>query len=214
MSYTYTVEDIIDAAVERNQMNDRTVLAGDPELVLLISRKEQRAFLDVAKASPDYFGAVDTLTLSSNDADLTELDPQAARIVRVEVGAETGSTWATGDEIFISSRADVNAEVDPKMYRKKDTLVGDSEMSTVTNVVVYYAIMPDVLASATSPASLNLSLPDQHCDVLITEVAYYLALKDNRSAGEIELLKQEIAEAKENLMIAAALADPLGGRFA
>lgn len=213
-SYTYSVEEVIDGAVERNQMNDRTKLAGNAELILLTSRKQQKIFLDVAKVAPLYFGASATLTLDgSYQADLTGLTGPA-RIVEVEIGAETGSTWTTGDNVHVVAYDDIDAEVNPKMYYKKDYLVGDAQFSTVTNINVTYAIMPAVLDSTQDPGDVSLTLPDEHIGYLIAEMAYYLALKDNRSEGEIALLKAEIEEEHALVLATAALMAPTGRRFA
>lgn len=206
MTYTYSVEDVIDAAMERNQMNDRTKLAGNAELILLCSRKQQKIFMDIAKVNPDYMGASSTINLSTYVADLTGVSPSIAVIDFVEVAVATASAnWDAGDEIHTCAYREYDDEVQPKMYQKKDNLVGDSHLSGVTSVTIHYSILPAVLDSTASTSSVTFTLPDEHIGYMIAEMAYYLAFKDNRSENEMAMLKQEVEEERGNILTIAEL---------
>ena len=213
MAYSYTVEQLIVAGMKRNQMNDRTKLAGNEELILFTSRRQQRAYLEVAKVNRDFWGADATVTLSGNDGSLAAVTPPIGAISRVEVAAETGNVWESGDEIHLIAVDDKGSEVNPYMYHQKDILKGTSSLSTVTSIKVYYAQITPVLDHTQSPANLDLTIPDEHMDLMISEMAWYLAMKDNRSAEELQLLAAEVADSKENLIMAAELGVGANRRF-
>lgn len=209
-----TIQEIITAGYNRNQMNDENVLAGDSELILLISRKQQRAFLDAGKINPDFFGADASPSLSSGVASLSGISPTVGIISHVEIANAGTSNYTSGDEVNLVRTSEKDNELPPRMYRQTNKLVGvGSDLTSVTSVKIYYSQVPAALFSAADPSTLYMSLPDEHADVLITEAALYLAIKDNRGESELATLKAEVKEAKDNLLFIAELNIPTNRRF-
>lgn len=210
-----TIQAVITAALNRNQLNDEDVLAGDAELILLASRKQQRAFLEVAKVNPDFFGAAATPSLSAGGvASLTGISPTVGIISHVEIANVGTSNYSSGDEVNLVTVAEKDDELAPRMYRQRNQLVTvGSDLQGVTSVKLFYGQVPAALDSGQDPANLFMSLPDEHADVLITEMALYLAIKDNREAQELSILRDEAKEALANLLFVAQLNIPANQRF-
>lgn len=215
MTATHTVQNVIDRAMQRNQLNDTTKIASDAELVGLISRKQQEKFLEVARINPDFFGEVTTITLSGSDADLSTISPLAAAINMVQVAAEAGSNYDVGDRIYVVATDEQDAELAPRMIfqRNKLTALG-TDLNGVTQIKIYYSRLPATMNTATDPDSLNMDMPDEFIDTIVSEVALHLAIKDNRSAEEIAGLKVEVNEALANLSRAARAMTQTSTRFA
>lgn len=211
-----TVQNIIDAALQRNQMNDSAVLAGDPELVGLISRKQQDKYLRVAQAAPDFFGASASFTLTAQDEVVfNQMSPAPAIINRVEINAVGSSSYTTADKVHVVVTDDQAAELAPRMILQSGKLIAvGTDLNGVTSVTVYYSILPVSMNTATSPGSLNMDMPDEFIDTVVSEVAYYLALKDNRNDVEIQVLLKEIEESEALLVRAAELMSRTTDRFA
>ncbi|KPJ96690.1 MAG: hypothetical protein AMS18_00075 [Gemmatimonas sp. SG8_17] len=198
MPTTKTVEDVYDAAVARNKLNDGLQLVGTAEVIALVSRVQQEKFLKASQINPEFFGTNIEVTLDgSKKADLSTLSPAIAYLDLVVIANKGTSGYTNGDEVNVVAVRDFDAELAPRMFKQRYNLapVG-TDMNGVTSVGLYYSVLPDTMdITVTDMSTIDMDMPDEFIDSIVTELALYMAIKDNRSQDEIAVLQIEVQQA-------------------
>lgn len=192
----YTVDDVIDQAVERSNLNDETLFTAS-EVYRYISSFEQRIFLIAAQHNPDYFGRegnTASRASSTDDWDLSATPGNIAAVSKLEVESITGSVTgvSTGDEVSIVSIRNPEFAVAPRAYLRDKTLfeysseLQDDASNFVTRLKVYYSFLP----SNRTAGSDTLDIPDEYITLVVLPLARVMAVRDQR-ADEVGPIDQE-----------------------
>lgn len=184
MAVTTTVQDILTAAYARSSKNQPGKIATEAtELVKLVGRALRGLFAVGAVVNPEFF---------ADSADVAYADPGWAR------PEDAISVWAienaTGDEVVVVPFSDRKAEEGKaalyrwgQIYRSP---LGTNDPAITETLTFFYSARA-TLPTATSTV-LDALWVEQHNDLLIDEVAIYLALKDGRG-DEVSALQTERA---------------------
>jgi hypothetical protein len=193
-----TVQNIIDRAVERSNLNDASLIS-ETEAIAYISNLEQNLYLEAARENPDYFGREgqsSTRTSSTATWDIDFAPGNVAAVSRVEVYAVTGSptSVSVGDEVNIVSIRNPQHGIVPRAYLRNriiyeyDSELQDDASNYVTVLKVWYSYLPSRLTSTAE----TVSLPDEHVPMLEIGLAKLYALRDQRP-DEVPALDAEYA---------------------
>ena len=179
-----TVADILVAAIARSSKNEADNLATfGTELVAALNRSLRGAYAIAARVNPEYVGAIELVTGVAG----TWARPALAESVWwVETTA--------GDEVAVVPPAERAAEPGrPSLYRlgRSYVTVGRVADPGATDTLRFYcALRPAALTATTE--SLPATWDRAYDDLLITDLAMYLALKDGRES-ELAPLRAERA---------------------
>lgn len=206
-----TAKEIINRAFGRRTANDPGKLATPKELVGVLSDTIRQLYAQVAAVGPRYFAAVSALTGPTGGK--WPMPADAIVVWRAED--------STGKEVKIVDIGDKDAESPPRIFEIRPGFysvgyvptaaeIADGMAADPTNGTLkfYYAKQHPPLDTALDPAAITLdaSWPPQHNDILVDELAYYLAVKDGRSESELTALRGGITRKTDTLLTEARLA--------
>lgn len=190
MAVTTTVQDILDGAYSKSTKNRPGTIATEAtELVDVVQRSINGLYAIAARVNPLFFASTQNVTLATGWA-----RPETAESVfRVEGGTNPPTTpnVATGTEVVVVPFDDRAAEpLKPAVYRygQKYYTAGNALDPVNNDLMFYFSKRPSTLTVVASV--LDAQWVEQFNELLMLEVAIYLALKDNRG-DEVMLLKQE-----------------------
>ena len=181
-----TVQNIIDRAIERSNLNDADLIP-TTELIAYVSSFEKHLFLEAARENPDYFGKEgNTAARGSSTAswDLNAQPSNIAAISRVEIGAVVGTPTglAVGDEVSMVSIRNPLMGISPRMYvRNRIAYQYENELQTdasnyVSQLKVWYSFLPSTRTATTDV----LDLPEEFTQLVVLQLARLLAVRDQR----------------------------------
>lgn len=196
---SYTVQNVIDAAVQRSDLNNPALVA-PAQLLVWLSQFERSLYLKAARINPEYFGvdaATEIRATYTGTWDIRTTPGLVAALTRATIESFQGSMTGlvVGDEVHLVMERWANMEIAPRASVRGGVVTEyNGELSTdASNYVkalrVYYSPIPDVLIHT----SQTISLPDEWIDLLITQLAKRLAMRDGR-INEVEIFNLEIAE--------------------
>lgn len=186
-----TVQQIIEAGYIRSTRNTPGVTAQDPELIGFLNRVYAAYFLLMAKASPDRFrselpvalaGAPAAAAIPATVRDIVYAEDATGAEVSVVPREEAGRSWHLAPcLIWIGSSVRSRAQTG-------DPVAG----ATITLLVLLAA---STLTALTD--TLDARFTDEYLELLILEIAVYLAIKDpNRDSDEVKQMGEERAAAQ------------------
>lgn len=199
MAVTTTPRDIVTAAYAKSTKNKPGTIATEAtELLQVVIRSLRGLYKDAALLNPEYFGTLAIGTLDANGAidigltgDPLAPDPVAAMelISRIEIEDPGTSGLAAGDEVHIVALTDLDAAFAPRVTIRGNIIrqVG-TDLADVTSIRVYYSAQP--LSPADLDSTLDALWREEFNELLILDLAIYLALKDNRGE-EVVGLKED-----------------------
>jgi hypothetical protein len=181
-----TVQNIIDRAVERSNLND-SALISTTELIAYVSSFEQQVYMEAARENPDYFGVEgNTAARGSSTAtwDLSANPGNVSAISKIEIAASVGSPsgLSAGDEIDLVSIRHPEYGVAPRVYVRNrvaheySSELQDDASNYVSQLKLFYSWLP---ATRTSVSDV-LDLPDEHLGLVVLPLAKLLAVRDQR----------------------------------
>lgn len=200
MAVTATPRQMIQAAYAKSTKNKPgTIATESTELLQLVIRAVRALYAVAARVNPKFYGVSVDVTLAAG----TWTRPEGAEtIYRLErVAGTTGGTGSAGSEVVVVPFDDRTAESGiPAVYEfgQKFLSAGNAPDPTGGDLKFYYSKRPS------DPANLDATLDalwqEAYNELLILEVAIYLAIKDGR-ADEVVALRGD-RDAWANLYIA------------
>lgn len=185
-----TLEDIMLAAYGKSALNRPGSIASEgTELVQLLLRLQRKYFAVAARINPLFYATSVKVTIGSG---VWARPATAETIFRIERNSETtGGTGAAGDEVAVVPFDDKKAE--PGMgavyeLGQQFYSAGNAKDPTGGKLTIFFSRRPTDPTAKTDP--LDTQWPDQFNDVLIFEVAAYLAEKDGRESEAANLRKE------------------------
>jgi hypothetical protein len=192
MAVTTTPSDILAAALGTSLKNRPGVLAtAATELLQKVIRALRGLYAVAARVNPTFFAESASVTFASTGWARPENAESVYRLERV--AGTTGGSGSAGDEVVVVPFDDRAAELGRgavyafgKVYRS----AGNAKDPTGGDLAFWYARRP------TSPATVNATLDpqwtEQFNELLILEVALYLAGKEpNMRGAELALLSAD-----------------------
>lgn len=178
-----TVQQIIEAAYSRSTANDPGKLATDGELLGVGNRIYHALFALAAAAAPERYMSKTTCVLSGSPA-IGTLSAEVIDVRRVQ--------RASGAKVNVIPVEEIDRlwHLAPAVYRQGGSLVsrgqtGDPGAETLT---VWQLDAPTSWAATAD--TLDARFPTRHVELIIVELAIYLATKDEgRNAQEFAALK-------------------------
>jgi hypothetical protein len=188
MAVTTTVQDILDAAYSRStQNNPGTIATESTELLAVVQRAIDGCYAFAARINPTFFGA--TAAVTPPGASTPWARPEEAEaIFRIE---------ESGVEVVVVPYDDRTAESGlPAVYEWGQAFyeagnAGDPDPTTDT-LDFYFAKRPATLTGVTDV--LDAMWREQFNELLVTEVAIYLATKDGAAQSRQNELQVLVAE--------------------
>jgi hypothetical protein len=180
MPVTTTPRDILLAAYAKSTKNKPgTIATESTELLQVVIRAQRGLYAFAARVNPTFFATYTDVTATSG---AWARPQQAESIFRIErTNNTTGGTGTAGDEVVLVPFDDRKAESGlGAVYRIGQSFypAGNTPDPTGGDLRFYYAKRPS------DPADLNAALDalwtEQFNELLVLEVAIYLALKDGR----------------------------------
>jgi hypothetical protein len=178
-----TVQILVEAAYSRSTANDPGKLATDGELVALANRIYQVIFAASAVAAPERYLSRATISLTGNPAS-GALSADIIDVRRVQRADGTKINVIPVEEIERSWH------LAPAMYRQAELLISRGKPGDPVGepVTVFQLDAPASLTALTDV--LDARFPVRHLELIIVEMATYLATKDEgRNASEFAALK-------------------------
>lgn len=191
-----TVQNIIDRAVERSNLNDSSLIS-NTELIAYISAYEQQVYLMAARGNPDYFGmegntavrgsSTGTWSLSANPGNISAVS-------RAEVASVSGTVTgvSVGDEVSIISIRNPQFGVTPRIYIRNrvayeyNSELQDDSSNYVSQLKLWYSWLPDTRTGVSDA----MDLPDEFLPLVVVPLAKLLAVRDQRP-DEVQALELE-----------------------
>jgi len=177
-----TVREIIEAAFQRSDFNDRA-LATDPELIGVLNRALRQVYTSAALVNPAYFGEVEEV------GRVAQGWPRPLDAIMVNT-----IYMPDGERVAIVSHKERDVEIPPRVFEWGAYFAtvgkpGDPENELLT---VYYSRSHPHLNPVLSPGSQTLEprWPEEHNPILISQLARHIAWKDGRE-GEVAMLDAE-----------------------
>jgi len=207
-----TVQNIIDRATERSNLNDASLIPTD-ELVAYVSSFEQRLYMEAARENPDYFGVEGTTAARGTSADTWNIAASpgnVSAVSRVEVAAVVGTPagLSVGDEVSLVSIRAPHFGISPRAYLRGKVIyeyseeMQDDASNYVSQLKLWYSYLPTTHTATTDV----LSLPDEHLSLLVLPLARILAIRDQRP-DEVEAIQLEYSEHLATFMQALSVYD-------
>lgn len=208
---TTTAQTLIEAAYSRSTANDPGKLATDGELLGLANRLFQFIYAVAAVAAPERFISRTTLALLGAPASVTmPTDLIDIRRVQNALGAKVN--------VIPVEEIDRTWHLAPAVYRQGSTIVsraGAGDPVAGDSLTAWILDAPATLAALTD--ALDARFPVRHVELIVVEIAMYLATKDSgRDAAEFAALKvyrdmQREAFLQLSGLSTTALQSPHGG---
>lgn len=183
---TTTMQQIVEAAYSRSTANDPGKLATDGELVAVANRIYHALFALAAVAAPERFTSrVALAPLAGNPASAL-LSTDVIDVRRVQTGAGARVNVIPVEEV------DRGWHLAPCVYRQGGSLVSRGLTGDPVAGDVLTVVQLDAPTDLTTLASVvDTRFPTRHIELIIVELAMYLATKDTgRDAAEYAALKQ------------------------
>jgi len=179
-----TAQNLIEAAYSRSTANDPGKLATDGELLGLADRLFQFIYAVAAVAAPERFLSKTTLTLAGSPPSVT-VPTDLIDLRRVQN--------ASGGKVNVIPVEEIDRgwHLAPAVFRQGATIVsrGQSGDPVATDVLTAWILDAPASLSALSTV-LDTRFPTRHVELIIVEMAVYLATKDTgRDAAEFAALK-------------------------
>lgn len=169
-----TAQYVISAAGNFSAAN-AALMTNTVEMLSRIRYDQRALFTNVALRSREYFVASVTLPSSNGvqnrTLDMTQCPPALERVLQVLVN---------GVPLNQVDILDINAELAPRYYAQGTTLVevnAEWGAAGIVNAVIDYGYAPNDI-DPYGATSQPLSVPDQWVDILVGNLAAYVALKD------------------------------------
>jgi hypothetical protein len=190
-----TVQQIIESAIARSTANDPGKLTVDGELIPHLNRKYQSIVARMAQQGGDNWLAKTTVTFAGAPPSVT-LPTDIVDIERIET--------AIGGRTYLIPVRDKDRTwvLAPAVYRQGNTLVsraatGDPLAADVWTL--FYKDAPTTLSALST--TLDARYPVRYENVLVVDLALYMAVKDeNRNPERIAALQREL-DAENALII-------------
>ncbi len=185
MAVTTTVQDILDAAYAKSTKNQPGTIANETvELLSVVARKLAGIFSFAARIDPTHFATQEDVAGAAS----AWLKPETAEVVfRIE-------DTAFAEVVVVPIDDRLAADPKPALYEFGQSFfasAGQANPPGATDTLKFwFAKRPDDPNPNTIAGVLDLGWDEAYNELLILEVAIYLALKDGR-ANEVEMLKQE-----------------------
>ena len=184
-----TPQDILNAAYAKSEKNmPGTIATESTELLQLVIRAMRGLYAFAARVNPIHFAESAAVVLAAGK---WARPATAESIWRIEGGAATVPVMAAGTEVVVVPVDDKLAESGkPAVYEFGQAFysAGNASDPTSGTLTFFYSKRP------TDPATLSAALDamwvEQFNELLVLEVAIYLALKDGR-ADEAAALRAE-----------------------
>lgn len=197
---TTTAKDLIQRAFARSTKNDPDKLANRKELIRALSDYVRGLYIDVAEVDEEFFQTSSAVTGVSGVWALPSTMIQPFVVLD-----------ADGDEVAVVPFRDQDAEIAPRVYQRGRSLytVGETDDPATAAVLTIYgslkhpALDPDAAWDAAGN-TLDSSWPEDHNEILVCELARYLAFKGGRP-DEAKALEGEREAAKALLIGEATL---------
>jgi hypothetical protein len=207
-----TVQNIVDRAVERSNLNDSSLILDD-ETEAYVSNLERQVFLIGASANPDYFGkegvtAVRGSSTANWDLDNTPGNVAAVSAVEVEALVGTVAGVVVGNTINIISRRNPDVEIGPRVYlRDRVMFEYSNELQVnsshyVSQLNIFYSHLP----SARTTMLDTLDVPDEWDALLYLPLARVFAIRDQRP-DEVPAIDAEFQLALSTFLGAVSVFD-------
>lgn len=209
-----TVQNIIDRATERSNLNDASLIS-ETELIAYVSSFEQRLYLEAARENPDYFGEEgNTASRAGNTStwDISATPGNVGAVSRVEIAGVVGTPTglAIGDEVSVVSIRNPLHGIAPRAYMRNRVIheynseMGDDASNYVSQLKVWYSYLPTAHTATTD----TLSLPEEYTSIVVLGLARVMALRDQRP-DEVEGIMLEYTEHLSTFMQALGVFDEL-----
>ena len=183
MAVTTTVQDILDGAYAKSTKNQPATIATEAtELTNLVNRIVRGMYAFAAELNPEHFSASEAVAESGG----TWARPEAAEaILRIE-------TAALAEVVVVPFDDRLAADPKPSVYEFGGVFnsVPAQAVPAAGALTFWYSKRPDDTTPAGVTGVLDPDWQEDYNELLILEVAIYLALKDGRF-GEVEILKAE-----------------------
>lgn len=195
MAVTTTPRQLFEAAIPRSKLNQTTDLASaDTELLQYLVRAMRGVYAFAARVNPYYFGAIKE---QAYEASGWPIPDDAELIHRIEgTGA---ANVPNGTEVWVVPFNDRRAmESQPAVffYGRAFLPAGNPSDPLPDEVLrMYYARLPIVPQSVDDP--IDPLWCEQYNELLVLEIAIYLAIKDNDSGRRTQELNDLRAERNE-----------------
>ncbi|MDZ7418794.1 MAG: hypothetical protein ONB52_21935 [candidate division KSB1 bacterium] len=178
-----TVRDILEAAYAKSVKNRPGTLATETgELLQTVIRAHRGLYAVAARVNPLFFGKIANVTFATSG---WPRPTDAEAVFRLEwiagTNGTTGGTWADGTEIVVIPFDDRNAEpLLPSVYRFGQMFYGAGRSGDPTGGPIRFFYSKRPTDPANLDSQLDASWPEQFNELLVLEVAMYLAHKDGR----------------------------------
>lgn len=193
MAVTTTPQDIIEAAYAKSKFNIPGTIASESELLELVGRSLRGLYSFAARINPYFFGKTQDVTFSAPGWAMPD---DAEHIFRIESAGGGGANVPARTRVWVVPFEDPKANgTKPSVYFFGGVFhpAGNPpDPNPSTQLRFYYSKRPDMPTSLSSP--LDPLWREQFNELLILEVAIYLALKDGGDgsrAGELPALIEQ-----------------------
>ena len=182
----YTAQEIIDAAVQRSDLNNPD-LVPPAQLLTYLSQFERAAYTRAARINPEYFGtdAVTEVRADETGAwDIATTPGKIAALTRVYIETIVGTvgTLVEGDKVNLIGLRWPDIDLAPRAYVRGRVIteyegeLGVDSSNYVSTLRCFYSPLPVGIATL----SQTVGLPDEWADMLILPLAKVLAIRDGR----------------------------------
>lgn len=187
-----------------------------------IEQQQQLLFTKASRVNPDYFGVNACGELDTSfRVDLRDLegavgvDP-ASSITRIEIcDAGTHPTLVAGDEVFVVTENDIEAELAPRVTLRNFIVRGvGTDLTGIVSLCVHYGYRPE---NKTAPldGTETAELPDIYQELLVVGLATWMirvtiSLDPEKKAAALGVLGPEEQELLAAFM--AEIADYAGAQ--
>lgn len=192
-----TVQQVLDAAYGRSKKNDPGVDASETgELLPLVKRSMYGIFALAARVNPTLLAASEVISPGAGGWSRPSL---AELVWRIEGQGTSGGNVSDGDKVIVVPQDDLEADTtQPAVYRYGGVYYpagNANDPNTTDELEFFYAKRPefgtgDDATADTLDDELDPLWPEFYNDLVILDVAIYLALKDDRRA-EVGALRDE-----------------------
>ena len=171
MAVTTTPQEILEAAYATSLRNQPTIIADEPsELLAVVNRRLKAIYTISIRFDPTYFGASASVPLATG----AYAEPEDAGSIFY---MEQDSDGAEVVVVLIDEK-----DADPMklcLYALGRSLWPAGTNDPTGNITMYYT--KEAATAATLGTTLDATWDEAHNDLLIQEVALFLAIKDGRA---------------------------------
>lgn len=197
-----TAQEIVERSFSYSSANDPDRTASKAEMLVVLNHKLKKYFRRAFRVNPAYFGSSSILTFSGTGWPI----PSSMGVYHLQnqAGAEV--------HVVTVSEKDVTS-MPPRVFRigrEYRTVGASGDPPTSETLTAFFGVLPSDVALLTD--NLPVEWPEDHEDLLVFELARYLALKDKAREDHDEL-DDLIEEAGQEFEVAIATADVVEGRF-